>query len=360
MPRGDAMTSDLTIAHLLILAEEKAGKTSWLLDAAEDGFNVLLLDGDVGQQRIADLSPEAKKRVFYMNVGDELVGGVNPRMIQIVADFFVATKFLWNDSKQKMYSQKDPHDEESGACLDEIWEIRPALLDHNWVLGLDSWTTLSYSAKLAKANDMGVDIADVEKIERSIYSGVGNRLTNIAITQQKAPCHTIVCGHPAQYEKRRSQEGQTVREATRENDQIVEWTKMIPVSSSNPHGFSIGKYFSDIGWIDVGPTGKRTIDFTKTSKRTSGGNLNTKGDPRVDHRFSDLVKKIGGYVPDPKDETPLGPGFIIHPAGTFIPAAKKPNALGSKSAPLQASTQAKPVGLAGFGGLKKAEPATSK
>lgn len=356
MPRGNAMPPNLALIHCMILAEEKAGKTSWLLDAAEAGFFVLLLDGDVAQQRINDLSDEAKSRVFYMDVSDNLVGTVDPRMIRTVAEFFTSSKFLWNDTKQDHYStSRDPHDPETGACLDEIWEIRPGLLDHNWVLGIDSWTTLQYSAKLDKAADMGVDISDVEKIERNIYSGVGNRLTNIAITQQKTNCHTIVCGHPAQYEKRRSQEGRTVKEAMKENDQIVEWTKMIPVSSSNPHGFSIGKFFSDIGWIDVGKTGKRTLDFTKTSARTSGGNLNSKGDPREDHRFVDLVRKIGGFVPDGKQE--LGPGFIIHPPGTFVPANKKPNPLGSKAKPLQASTSAPKTltGLAGLGGLPRAE-----
>ncbi len=360
MPRGDNMPPSLALIHAMILAEEKAGKTSWLLAAAESGFNVLLLDGDVAQQRINDLSPEAKSRVYYMDVSDDLVGDVDPRMIQTVSDFFTSSKFLWNDRTQREYSRvKDPHDEETGACLDEIWEIRPALLDHTWVLGVDSWTTLSYSAMIAKAQDEGVEIADVERIERNIDQGVGNRLTNIAFTQQKARCHTIFCGHPSQYEKRKSQDGKTVKEATKENDQIVEWTKMIPKSSSNAHGFSIGSKFSDIGWIDVGITGKRTIDFTKSSARTSGGNLNTKGDPRKDHRFEDLVRKIGGRIPDGKQGT--GPGFIIHEAGTYIPATAtaKANPLSKSKASdslKPEGTAAKPTpvkGLGGLGGLLK-------
>ena len=355
MPRGDNMPPSLALIHAMILSEEKAGKTSWLLAAAESGFNVLLLDGDVGKQRINDLSPAAKQRVYYMDVSDNLVGEVDPRMIQTVSDFFVATKFLWNDRTQREYSRThDPHDPETGACLDDIWEIRPARLDHTWVLGVDSWTTLAYSAMIAKALAEGVDIADVEKIERNIYQGVGNRLTNIAHTQMKAPCHTIFCGHPSQYEKRKSQDGKTVREATKENDQIVEWTKMIPKSSSNAHGFSIGSKFSDIGWIDVGIAGKRVIDFTKTSARTSGGNLNSKGDPRGDHRFEDLVRKIGGTVPDGTQGT--GPGFIIHEAGTYIPvtAAAKKSQLG-KSTPSDSlsptGTAAKPTQVKGVGGL---------
>lgn len=359
MPRGDQMGQrpELTTLHLLILGDEKAGKTSWMLDAAEAGFNVLLLDGDVAAQRINDLSDSAKQRVFYMEVGDELVGDVNPRMIDTVASFMTSTRFLWNDRTQREFSpSRDPRDPESGAALDEIWEIRPGKLDENWVLGIDSWTTLSYSAMIAKAQDLGGDIADVEKIERNIYQGVGNRLTNILVTQQKARCHTVIIGHPAQYEKRRAEAGKSVREALKENDQIIEWTRMIAKSSSNPHGYNMGKYFSDVGWIDVDKWGKRKIDFTKTSERTSGGNLNTKGDPRVDHRFQDVVRAVGGKVPGADSNTPLGEGFIIHPAGTYIPA-QKANPLGKSKAatsqplaPASAPTQVK--GLAGLAKLK--------
>lgn len=355
MPRGDQMADrpELTLAHLLLLAEEKAGKTDWALRAAESGFNVLMLDGDVAAQRIADLTAPAKSRVYYMDVSDSFVGDVDPRMIQTVADFMVATRFLWNDTTQREYSRsKDPHDPESGACLHEIWEIRPGKLDHTWVLIIDSWTTLSYSATVAKAQDMDVSVADVEKIEQNIYQGVGNRLTNIAITQQKARCHTIITGHPSQYEKRKNPSGRTVQE-TKQKEQIIEWTKMVPKSSSNPHGFGLGKFFSDIGWIDVDRSGKRTINFMKTSDRTSGGALNTKGDPRVDHRFEDVVRKIGGQVPDGKQ----GPGeaLVIHPAGTYIPVAKAAP-LGIKSAQSKASessisVDAKPATIKGLGGL---------
>jgi len=359
MPRGDKMPPSLALIHGLILGEEKAGKTSWLLDAAEAGFNVLLLDGDVAQQRINDLSPAAKRRVFYMDVSDNLVGDADPRMIQTVADFMTSTTFLWNDRTQREYSRvKDPHDPETGACLDEVWAIKPAKLDHNWVLGIDSWTTLSYSAMLAKAQDLGESITDVEKIERSLYSGVGNRLTNILFTQQKAPCHTIVIGHPAQYEKKRNPEGNTVRN-TKETDQIIEWTRMIAKSSSNPHGYSMGKFFSDVGWIDVDKFGKRVLNFEKTNTRTSGGNLNSKGDPRVDHRFADLVRKIGGHVPGADSDTPLGEGFEIYEAGTYMPPVKanplgKPKASGTQDTAAPATVK----GLGGLAGLKM-KPASS-
>lgn len=352
MPRGDNLTPGQKLVKALILGDPKAGKSEWAAKAAEAGFNVLYFDGDVAAQTIASLSPEAKHRIFYLDCGDKLDGGIDPRMIETVAEFFTSAKFMWNDSKQKVYSRaKDPHDPESGACLDEIWEFRPGKLDQNWVFVLDSWTTLSYSAMLAKALDQGISLADIEKAERSLYQGVGNRLTNMLSTIQKMPCHVIVIGHPAQYEKSRSPEGQTVKQV-KETDKIIEWTKMIPKSSSNPHGLTMGKFFSDIGWIDVDKWGKRVLTFAITSERVSGGHLNSKGDPRVDFSFGKVVEAIDGVLPDKTQEN-LGEGLVIYTPGTYIPAAAKPvAALGSKSkASDSLDGSAQPTQVRGLGGL---------
>lgn len=356
MPRGSNLHDDMVTAKLLLLGDAKAGKTEYALRAAEAGFNVLLMDGDVAIQTISAVEPAARHRIFVMDVADRLVDGIEPRMIQTIADFFSSSKFLWNDTKQKEYSRaKDAHDPETGAALDEIWEFKPGLLNQSWVVVLDSWTTLSYSGTLAKAQDMGVSVADVEKFDMNLYAGVNNRLTNMLAVIQKARCHFIVIGHPAQYEKSKSPDNTSAREAGKMQNRIIEWTKMIPKSSSNPHGLTMGKFFSDVGWIDVLKSGKRELNFGVTSERTSGGHLTGKGDPRGDYKFSELVKKIGGVLPDPKADLPTDPGLTIHPAGTFIPAAKATsNVLGSKS------TASKPVdsapaqvkGLGGLAGLK--------
>lgn len=353
MPRGNALTPDQVLMKALILGDPKAGKTEWALKAAEAGFNVLYLDGDVAAQTISAVAENARERIFYLDIADKLDGGIDPRMIGAVSDFMTSSRLLWNDTKQRVYSRaKDEHNPETGACLDEIWEFRPAKLNHRWVVVIDSWTTLSYSAMLAKALSDGVDLGDVEKIERSVYQGVGNRLTNMLATIQKMPCHVIVIGHPDQYEKRKSQSGVTVKEGLKENDQIIEWTKMIPKSSSKPHGLTLGKFFSDIGWIDVDKFGKRKMNFKISGERVSGGHLEIAADPRAEGSFANCVKNIGGFIPAPSDD--LGEGLIIHLPGEYIPAANQAKpVLGSKS---PASTPAAPTqvrGLGGLAGLKK-------
>lgn len=351
MPRGDQLTAAQVTAKLMILGDPKAGKTEYALKAAEAGFNVLYLDGDVAAQTLTAVSPAARSRIFYMDVGDRLDSGIDPRMIQIVADFFTSSKFLWNDTKQAVYSRmKDDHDPETGACLDEIWEIRPARFDNRWVLVLDSWTTLSYSAMLAKGLDMGVDLGDIEKADMNLYAGAGNRLTNMLATIQKAKCHFIVIGHPAQFEKTKSPDNQRAGEI-KAKDRIVEWTKMVPKSSSNPHGLTMGKYFSDIGWIDVDKFGKRKLDFDTTNQRVSGGHMTGKGDPRGEYSFANVVKHIGGAIPEPSDD--LGEGLTIHLPGTFIPASKPvaANPLAKKASTPLNDAGAKPTTVKGLGGL---------
>lgn len=356
MPRGNALHASHTLLKALILGDPKAGKTEWVLKAAEAGFNVLYFDGDVAGQTIQAVDPAVRDRIFYMDCADRLSGGLDPRMVTLCSEFFTSTRFLWNDTKQELYSRvKDSHDEASGAALDEIWEIKPARLDHNWVFALDSWTTLAYSAMVDKANQEGISLADIEKAERNLYQGTGNRLTNMLSTVQKMQCHVAVIGHPAQYEKRKNPAGSSVR-STKETDQIIEWTKMVPTSSSNPHGLKMGKFFSDIGWIDVDKFGKRLMSFDITNERVSGGHMTGKGDPRKEFNFAGIIKAIGGEVPGP-DGAPWGDGITIHPPGTFIPAsANKANPLGAKPAasasPASASLEpAKPTAIKGLGGL---------
>lgn len=347
MPRANNLAPSQTLGKILMLGDPKAGKSDWAARAAEAGFNVLYFDGDVAGQTIAQLSDEAKSRIYYMDVSDQLVGDKDPRFIDTLTGFTTSTRYIWNDTKQKEFSIKDGVNEE-GFALDEIWEFRPSKLDHYWVFVLDSWTNLAMSGMLAKANDSGVDLADIEKAERSMYQGTGNRLTQIAATLQKFPCHVITIGHPDQYEKRRSQDGKTVKEAMKETDQIVEWTKMVPKSSSRPHSLTLGKFFSDVGWIDVGKYGKRELDFTATSARVSGGHLNSKGDPRESHSFANVVKSMGGFIPDGTQDT--GEALTIHPPGTYL--AKKPaQVLGAKPASSSTTPAAQPSTVKGLGGL---------
>src|SRR3546814_5491708 len=136
-------------------------------------------------------------------------------MINLMFEFFTSTKFVWNDSLQDKFTIRT-YDEEGH----DVWVINPGLLDWRWVVVLDSWTTLSYSGMVSKALDLGVSIADVEKVNREIYAGVGNRLTNMASIIQKMPCHVIVIAHPDEYQKKKMPDRSTQRRSEEHTSEL--------------------------------------------------------------------------------------------------------------------------------------------
>src|SRR3546814_4333696 len=63
---------------------------------------------------------------------------------------------------------------------------------------------------------------------------------------QKMPCHVIVIAHPDEYQKKKMPDRSTQRSVS-EADMEIEWTRMIPKSSSKPHGLTLGQFFTGCG-----------------------------------------------------------------------------------------------------------------
>lgn len=345
-----------TKAKLLLIGDSKAGKTHWAMQAAELGFNVLYLDGDVGLQTLAKLSPAAKKRVAYMDVSDGMSekGAYVYRFATMFREFTTNGVFTWNDSLGEIFDRKTYVDGPDGHV---IWQIRPARMDHRDLIIFDSWSSYCQSISAWKADDLGVDLSDIEKAERGHYAGIGNKATQSLVMIQKAPCHIIVIAHPDEYQKKRSPTG-TVK-TINETEMIIEWTKMVPKSTSRPHSLTMAKFFSDVAWIDLTPTGNRKIDFKATNARVIGGHFDDSV-AVADRTFGDLVKKIGGSIP--AGENSIDRWLTRYGPGEFVPAGAKPVILGAAAAkpastpsesPATAPAEATPVkGLGGLTGMK--------
>lgn len=364
MPMMDEAPED-ALAKLLLIADSKAGKTHWSMQAAELGFNVLYIDGDVGRQTLAKLSPAAKKRVAYLDVSDQMSdkGAYVYRFATMFKEFTTNGIFTWNDSLGEVFDRRTYHAEPwtdlegKERSADSVWQIRPARMDHRDLIIFDSWTSYCQSISAWKADDLGVDLADIEKAERGHYAGIGNKATQSLVMIQKAPCHIIVIAHPDEYQKKRSPTG-TVK-TINETDMIIEWTKMVPKSTSRPHSLTMAKFFSDVAWIDLTPTGNRKIDFKATNARVIGGHFDDSV-AVADRTFGDLVKKIGGSIP--AGENSIDRWLTRYGPGEFVPAGAKPVILGAAAAkpastpsesPATAPAEATPVkGLGGLTGMK--------
>jgi hypothetical protein len=357
---GESTTasSSISTVKLLLLGDTKAGKTHYLMQAAAAGFNVLYIDGDVGIQTLMQLPAEARKRIFYLNVADRTSesGLYESRMAKFFVEFSTTGKFMWNDTKGEVFNRNsytqlrgDPADSaivdaKVGDVIggDVVWEIRPARMTGDTLVVIDSWTTLIQSLVNWKAEDLAIDLLDIEKHGREMYTGAGHKATQFLTLLKGFRCHVGVIGHPREYIKRSPPPGS--KGVVAEKDMKIDWTRMVPISTSNPHALTMGKHFSDIAWIDINAMGKRTIDFRPSNERVIGGHFNQKAD--VDElSFAKLVEQIGGTIPSNPDAsawlTQYGPGQFE------IAGSAKAPLTGSSS---QTATQV--TGLKGFAALR--------
>jgi hypothetical protein len=334
------------------------------MQAAAAGFNVLYLDGDVAIQTMTDrvngLKPDALARVEYLNIQDYVNddGAYVPAMAKFFVSLTTEGVVTWNDTKGRMFHGQDyavNFETNTPAGVpslvtggDRVIQIRPARLDMNTVVIIDSWTTLVTSIQAWKAGDLGIDLLDVEKMERDMYAGTAHKATQFLQLLRAFPCHLVVIGHPREYIKRSPKVG-TVGPA-KEQEMKIDWTRMVPMSTSNPHALTMGKNFSDIAWIELGAVGgKRFINMTPTNERVVGGHF--EGREEVD-KFSigDLIQRIG--APAPKVDAPTDSWLTKYGPGEFVPAGKRP-APTLNTAPAGSLMQTTaPKGLAGLAGIK--------
>lgn len=338
MPRMDQSSISVpTHIKLLLIADGKVGKTRFAGEAAAAGFNVLYMDGDVGTPTLSQLPIEAKRNLYLLPIHDTIMGGDrDSRMVETFEEFAQNITFRWNDTLGRVAKRND---------TEEIWEIKPAMMDRGCVLVLDSWTSMIESIMLRAARANGVDLTDAKLSEmRDVYRAAGGKATQILQLIRSMPCHVIVLAHPDEYEHRVAPDGKRVRDLN-EKDMIIEWTKMIAKSTSRPHALQMPKYFTDVAWMEVSPTGVRKIDFRAKASRVSGGHFSEIKDT-TEYSFANLVKEIGGFVPDPKNPEPTDRWLNIIPAGEAPPVETKV---------LNAAT--KPKGITGLALGKK--PATA-
>lgn len=355
MPALDETPGNFSRLKLLLTADTKAGKTHYVMQAAAAGFNVLYLDGDVGIQTLKQLPPAAQKRVFYMPIGDYTndSGEYVSRMAQFFVDFTTSGVLTWNDTKGKLFNRNDyaqdwdRTDPENPKVLggDVIWQIRPARIGTDTLLVLDSWTTLIQSLIMWKADDLSIDLLEIEKHGREMYTGAGHKATQFLTLLRGLNCHVAVIAHPREYQKRSPPPGSKGQVA--EKDMKLDWTKMVPISTSNPHALTMGKHFSDCAWLDVTPAGTRYIDFRPSSDRVIGGHFHTReevGKLPIDA----LIRQIGSDIP--VNATPDA-WLTRYGPGEFMPAGSKPT-----PAPLIGSSAATSKPLTGLSGLAKLKP----
>jgi hypothetical protein len=220
MSRMDKPNESDSLAKLLLIGDGKVGKTHYAGMAAAAGFNVLYFDGDVGRPTLASLPLEARKRIYAIDCADTIGGGVkDARFVSTFGEFGNNVVFKWNDSQSKVASLK------SNQPGDELWEIRPAQMDHTCVFVLDSWTGFSESIMTQAANQHGVDLSNASTTEmRPVYQSSGLKSVWALQIIRSLRCHVIVLAHPDEFSHTTKPEGKKVKDI-KETDLMVDWTK---------------------------------------------------------------------------------------------------------------------------------------
>lgn len=303
------------LAKLLIIGEGKIGKTHYAGMAAAAGLNVLYLDGDVGSQTLATLPNKARENLYLMRVADTALGDApRPRFAEIMIQLGSSVQYPWNDTQGRKFKADDSDD-------DEIWQLRLAKMDQNCLLVIDSWTSLSESIMQQAANAHGVNLADASTSElRPVYQSAGMKGTQILKMIRSAPCHVICIAHPDEYAHQTKPSGKKVRDI-RENDMTVDWTKMIPKSTSKPHGLLLPKYFTDVAWAQTNRAGTEfQLNFKLKDDRVSGGHFK-EIKSQEEYSFANLIREIGGQLP--KENQPIDNWLTIVESGDPVVVPQK-------------------------------------
>lgn len=307
--------------HLLLVAQTKMGKTDYIADAALDGYTLLYIDNDNGlatlSKRLGN-NPEAMSRVHYIKTGN---------IWEFLTAFFAREKFQWNETRDEYFNAKTAQPD------DDIIEIHPKKMPFGIITAFDGWTTITNQLLQDSAKKNDVDYEFFNESGQSVYGDAKRRADLVCMNIQGFPGHVIVQAHPELYEQ--MEKPKNIANNVKQNQMIIKGTWEIPLSVSRPHGFLMGKFFNEIGWMGIKPTGQFTLDFRQKDNRIGGGSAMAIGDPKVEFRFSKLF--------DPPREIPEGWIRTIKAGGLIEEAqaeAERKRAAAAEAARVKAEAKA--------------------
>lgn len=267
--------------HLLLVGDSKAGKSTYMAQAAIDGFTLVYKDSDNGLSALRYAlkdHPEAMKRIHYFGM---------TRPEQYMRYFLKSNEkmpFRWVPRLNMPWAKLLPN----LTPDDEVWEFDSTKIPKSWVLVGDSWT--STAADALGIGDATQAAKLLEGTNQSIYGEANSNLTYICNMLQKIPCHVAIQAHATKYEvydKPIGVEAGKVKQA----EMVLRETLDVPLSSSKGHGQTMASRFNHIGWLGVNVLGETEIDFTRKPRRVGGGPPNRMAKAK-DLPFSKLVGKV--------------------------------------------------------------------
>jgi hypothetical protein len=296
MPILSDLPSEAMLSKTLAIGYSMVGKSEWAANAAKAGFNVLFCDGDVAKETIRKLPREAAKRIRYMNVKDSID---KPRFGRVMSHLLTGKDFYWNDTEQKTFNRADDRQEADK----EYWCINLNKFTHNDVFVPES------------------DLSEpLEQMQLLTILRHTNPILDWMVGRIRAlNCHVIVPAHVDEYTKYKKHRGVQSTQM-KEMQSEIEFIRQVPKSSSRPHSLTLAKNFTEVLWFELQGL-RRYVDPTVSESREGGSRSNLKRSEIENLQFIDVVKAIGGAMPQPDADMP---GVKIFKPGESISAVAQP------------------------------------
>jgi len=271
MPMMDTSLDRASLVRVLCYGQALTRKTTWALRAAEAGFNIIYFGFDHNFQAAAQLSPEARGRIYHFDMRLPEDKPDNNGALTLVSAAQPTSVFF--DENLRVYTSLNKLDPEIAYTRIDLTKTTS-----NDIIVIDSWT--SFITMLALSQRPVLDAKNVPKLEWDDYAKVRLLVDLFIKNIMKMDAHLIVIGHAESYAKRK----QDVSPKAPANE-AVEQIRLQPMSITRAHAETMTKEFTDVLFFEtpnamVGPriSSKGSVDFDAGCRRL----------PPFDKKFDDF------------------------------------------------------------------------
>ena len=271
MGKLDDDLEEADFARIMAYGPPGVRKTWWATRAAELGFNVILADLDNGYKITRQLSPEARKRVFRIDMRAPNDGYENCGAMAL--SHALNGNACYFDEETRKYTPRTKLDPEREYVHLDFSKLTP-----RDVLIIDSWTI--FVQQLGLVGRSVLDPIKIAKFEWDDYAKIRLVLDHVLSNMKRINCHIIVIGHSETNAKRKKNAGEKEKPET-----AIEQIRLQPASATRAHGELLANAFSDVLYFEIPNTiqgttidTSGTVDFDAKSRSLA---------PKI-YKFADL------------------------------------------------------------------------
>lgn len=308
MARMDATLDQSGLLRMLVYGPPKSRKTWWALRLAEAGFNVVLFDLDDGAAIAKNLTPEALRRIYRIDLTPNAASYSTSGAAALA--YAMSGQPVFFDEESRTYVPHQKMEPEKEYTKIDLTKLGP-----RDVMIVDTWSAF---VQQMTANTVSIlNPIAVPKLEWDDYAKVRLILDHFLTGALRLNCHLIIIGHSETYAKKKPDADQKAAL----KDQI-ESVRLQPSSVTRAHAETMAAKFNDVVYFEIPNAMMGTMINTKGSEEFDAGSRMV---PPMLKKFDDLPVTDfmpKGYVEAVKSNSEFEtPGIEIDTGANF--AAKR-------------------------------------